>query len=478
MTAAASSFASASVLVVGDVIFDRYWSGPVTRISPEAPVPVVRITASEDRPGGAANVAMNVASLGAKATLIGVTGTDEAATRIAEMLEGRGVRCGLTPVPGFTTVTKLRVLSQHQQLIRLDFEEIDASVRPEQLLRDFRAHLADVATVILSDYAKGCLQDVEALIQTARTSGKPVIVDPKGRDFARYRGATVVTPNLKELQQVVGPCGGEAEIVERARGLCAEFDLDALLVTRGEQGMTLVPARSAAVHLATEAREVYDVTGAGDTVVAVLGAAIAAGYDLEHATALANTAAGIVVGRLGAASVTAAELGAARHPPPTSPGSAVTEEELLVLMAAARARGERIVMTNGCFDVVHAGHVHYLEEARRLGDRLIVAVNDDGSVARLKGLGRPLHPLAQRTAVLAALRAVDWVVSFGEDTPRRLICRVAPDVLVKGGDYAPQAIAGADCVRARGGRVVVLGYVAGCSTSRILAELAHPPLPA
>lgn len=478
MTAPTLSFASASVLVVGDVILDRYWSGPVARISPEAPVPVVRVVASEDRPGGAANVAMNVASLGARVTLIGVTGTDEAASRISEILERRGVRCALTPVPGLTTVTKLRVLSQHQQLIRLDFEDPVLAREPEEPFQDYRAYLPEAAVVILSDYAKGCLQGVERLIQAGRDLGKPVIVDPKGRDFARYGGATVVTPNLKEFQAVAGPCGSEAEIVDRARRLCADLDIQALLITRGEQGMTLVPRYGEVTHLAAEAREVYDVTGAGDTAVAVLGTALAAGYELGRATALANTAAGVVVGKLGAASVTPTELEAGSQHALTHGEAVVTEEILLRFVDGARARGERIVMTNGCFDVIHAGHVRYLEEARRLGDRLIVAVNDDASVSRLKGPGRPVHPLAQRLSVLAGLRAVDWVVPFSEGTPRRLICRVVPDVLVKGGDYTLEQIVGSDCVMARGGRVVTLGYLSGCSTSRIVEQLSHPPLSA
>lgn len=470
------SLASASVLVVGDVILDRYWSGPVARISPEAPVPVVRVTVREERPGGAANVAMNIASLGAKATLIGVTGTDEAAERVSEVLVGRGVRCVFTPVPGLTTVTKLRVLSQHQQLIRLDIEEQELRGVPESLFGDFEICLREAAVVVLSDYAKGCLQGVERFIRACRVSGKPVVVDPKGYDFTRYRGATVVTPNLKEFEEIAGRCASPTEIVERARNVITDLDAKALLITRGEQGMTLVPRHGNATHLAAEAREVYDVTGAGDTVVAMLGTALAAGYDLGQATALANTAAGIVVGKVGAATVTLAELEAGWNDALTREGTIVTEETLLHVLAGVRARGQRIVMTNGCFDLIHAGHVRYLQEARRLGDRLIVAVNDDASVARLKGRGRPVHPLARRMAVLAALRSVDWVVPFSEDTPRQLICRVAPDVLVKGGDYAPEEIAGSDCVTARGGRVVPLGYLEGCSTSHILEQLLRSTL--
>ena len=467
------SFHTASVLVVGDVILDRYWSGATTRVSPEAPVPVVRITEREDRPGGAGNVAVNVASVGARVTLIGITGVDEAAQRVLEQLRKHGVTCALTRVEGFTTVTKLRVLSQHQQLLRLDFEDPSAIPKRDGLTHDFCHHLPAADIVILSDYAKGALTDAHTLIKLARDAGKPVVVDPKGRDFTRYAGATIVTPNLKELCAVVGPCASEDEIIAKARNLCSAMDLEALLVTRGEHGMTLIPRHGEAYHLEAKARAVYDVTGAGDTVVAVLATGLAARFDLQRATALANVAAGLVVAKLGAAAVTVAEIEASWNGAGATDGAVVTEEALIERIALARGRGERIVMTNGCFDVLHAGHVRYLGEARKLGSRLVVAVNDDASVARLKGAGRPVNPLEQRIAVLAALKPVDWVVPFSEDSPRRLISRVSPDVLVKGGDYPVTEIAGHDCVTAAGGQVVTLRYQEGCSTSRILSELAR-----
>jgi D-beta-D-heptose 7-phosphate kinase/D-beta-D-heptose 1-phosphate adenosyltransferase len=464
-------FNSARVLVAGDIMLDRYWFGTTTRISPEAPVPVVRVEAMEERPGGAANVAMNVVSLGAQATLLGITGADEAAESLERQLALRGVECVWSRPAGFTTVTKLRVLSQHQQLIRLDFEEPVQPSTNSDLLENFKArlHIADV--VVLSDYAKGCLQDPAAFIARAREAGKPVIVDPKSADFSRYRGATLVTPNLKEFQMVAGNCADESALVEKARELCEQFDLSALLVTRGEHGMTLVPRTQEPVHLPARAREVFDVTGAGDTVVAVLAASLAAGHDLVHATALANTAAGIVVGKLGAATVTLDELHAALHEPVEDVSIVLDEESLLAQARAARLRGETIVMTNGCFDILHAGHIHYLTEAKKLGDRLIVAVNDDASVARLKGPSRPVNPLEQRMAVLAGLKAVDWVVPFSEDTPQRLICRVLPDVLVKGGDYTPEQVAGGDCVVAAGGKVRILNFVEGCSSSKIIESV-------
>ncbi|MGH8565751.1 MAG: bifunctional D-glycero-beta-D-manno-heptose-7-phosphate kinase/D-glycero-beta-D-manno-heptose 1-phosphate adenylyltransferase HldE [Gammaproteobacteria bacterium] len=471
----ARAFRSASILVVGDVILDRYWSGAAGRISPEAPVPVVHVTESEERPGGAANVAVNVAALGAGVTLIGVTGTDEAAGVLADRLEALRVRCRFTRIAGSTTV-KLRVLSQHQQLIRLDFEHPHPTHNEvgdgmEQLFEDFRSALSGAQIVVLSDYAKGSLANVERIIDVARGEDKPIVVDPKGRDFSRYRGATVLTPNAKELEAVVGECAGRDELIDKGRRLCGALGLAALLVTCGERGMWLIPREGEETEFPAKAREVYDVTGAGDTVVAVLATALAAGQDLKDATALANSAAGIVVGKLGAASVSVEELAAALDDEADAAAGIVSENVLIGLVARARLRGETVVMTNGCFDILHAGHVGYLAEARALGDRLVVAVNDDASVGRLKGPGRPLNPLAQRLAVLAGLRSVDWVVPFPEDTPERLICRVRPEVLVKGGDYRPEEIAGHGCVTDGGGRVITLPLVPGCSSTRVLTAL-------
>ncbi len=471
MTRTVPDFSQAAVLVVGDLMLDRYWHGPASRISPEAPVPVVHVREVEERPGGAGNVALNLASLGVDVRLVALTGDDEAATVLAEKLGAAGVDCRFQRCPQHPTVTKLRVLSRHQQLIRLDFEQPFAPDDAQALVATAEAALDGVGAVILSDYGKGALGAVDRLIQAARARGLPVLVDPKGSDFGRYRGATCITPNLAEFEQVVGSCPDEATLVARGQRLMEALALEALLVTRGEQGMTLLRPGRPEFHLPTQAREVYDVTGAGDTVISVLAAALAAGEPWEAATALANLAAGLVVGKLGTATVSVPELRRAVHEMSDSGGGVVNEEQLLLAVADARAHGERIVMTNGCFDILHAGHVAYLEAARRLGDRLVVAVNDDDSVRRLKGAGRPINPLERRMAVLAGLASVDWVVPFSEDTPERLICRVRPDVLVKGGDYRPEDIAGGDCVRAAGGEVRVLGFEDGCSTSAIIRAI-------
>jgi D-beta-D-heptose 7-phosphate kinase/D-beta-D-heptose 1-phosphate adenosyltransferase len=471
MKAQLPAFESGRVLVVGDVMLDRYVSGDTSRISPEAPVPVVRVEREEERPGGAGNVALNIAALGSKAEALCVTGDDAAARVLEERLSGAGVDCLFQRLPGFPTITKLRVLSRHQQLIRLDFEDGFAGFDDARLVMAFEERLGETDVVVLSDYGKGTLRPIRRLIDAARAAGKPVLVDPKNRDFSIYRGATLITPNLNEFEAVVGPCADEAELVDKGTALLGQQDLEALLITRGEHGMTLLREGCPELHLPARAREVFDVTGAGDTVIAVLAAALAAGKDLPSATALANTAAGIVVGKLGAATVSVPELRRALQDGQEIGSGVLSEDQLMVAVADARDHGETIVMTNGCFDILHAGHVAYLEESKRLGDRLIVAVNTDESVVRLKGPGRPVNPVERRMAVLAALASVDWVAPFSEETPERLICRVAPDYLVKGGDNRPEDIPGAKCVNDNGGRVLVMTYLDGVSTTRLIETI-------
>lgn len=465
-------FDSSRVLVVGDVMLDRYWHGSTSRISPEAPVPVVSINDEEARAGGAGNVALNSAVLGAKSYLLGLAGPDSAADQIERMLEERGVACSLQRVEGSKTITKLRILSRHQQLIRLDFEDHFPRWDFDALLAAFNGLLDRVDVVILSDYAKGVLRRSADLVEAARRAGKQVVIDPKGTDFERYRGATIITPNLQEFEAVVGRCQGDAEIVAKAERLRQQLELDAVLVTRSEKGMTLVANGYEPLHLHTRAHEVYDVTGAGDTVVATLGAAIGAGVPLPEAVALANLAAGVVVGKLGTATVTIAELmSALKSEGRSTPSGYCAEDELIVMIAGAKAKGERVVMTNGCFDILHPGHVDYLERARALGDRLVVAINDDDSVRRLKGKSRPINPLATRARMLLALSCVDWVVAFSEDTPERLYCRALPDILVKGGDYSEDAVAGGECVKAAGGQVRILDLLQGHSTTDLIARI-------
>lgn len=468
MKLALPNLASTTVMVVGDVMLDRYWQGTTSRISPEAPVPIVHVVHEEDRPGGAANVALNIIALGAGAALIGATGDDANADTLQTKLESVGVDCRFQRVLGVPTVTKLRVLSRRQQLIRLDFEAGFPHFDDRLLRRQVEDLLPRVGAMVVSDYGKGALVELGALIDAARAAQVPTIVDPKNPDFSVYRGATLVTPNLAEFEAATGPCPDEATLIERGLEIIEANQLEGILVTRGEQGMTLLRPSQPELHLPAKAREVYDVTGAGDTVVATIATALAAGCALPEAVAIANIAAGIVVAKVGTATLSISELAAGLDADSGSQGGLVNPAQLAVAVEAARANGERIVMTNGCFDILHAGHVSYLQQARALGDRLIVAVNDDASVRRLKGPGRPINALEQRMAVLAAMTAVDWVVPFSDDTPERLICDICPDVLVKGGDYSPEQIAGAPCVKEAGGRVTILPFVDGCSTTAIL----------
>jgi D-beta-D-heptose 7-phosphate kinase/D-beta-D-heptose 1-phosphate adenosyltransferase len=328
-----------------------------------------------------------------------------------------------------------------------------------------------VDVVVLSDYNKGTLVDTAEMITRARAAQVPVLVDPKGTDFGKYRGASLITPNLSEFEAVVGPCGSDDELVAKAAKLMQTLDFGAVLVTRSEKGMTLVSVDAQALHLPTSAVSVSDVTGAGDTVISTLAAALAAGADLPEACHLANVAAGIVVTKVGTSTVTRAELAATLAAQDLRGSAVLTQEQLLLAVANARHRGENIVMTNGCFDILHAGHVAYLNTAAQLGDRLIVAVNSDDSVRRLKGEERPVNPLDRRMQVLAGLSAVDWVVDFADDTPEALIASVLPDVLVKGGDYQVEDIAGHRQVIDNGGRVDILPYEQGCSTTAIIAAL-------
>lgn len=463
-------FDKARVVVVGDVMLDRYWQGPTCRISPEAPVPVVRVCGRDDHPGGAGNVALNVTSLGAPVWLLGITGDDEAADSLTTRLEAAGVYCDFVRLKDTPTITKLRVISQHQQLIRLDFEEpftaLDANL-PGRL----SVLLDNADTLIVSDYGKGTLSNIQELIQLTRKRNIPILVDPKGQDFTRYRGATVITPNLHEFEAVVGPCASEKELVTKGHKLRETLMLDALLITRGEHGMTLLSGDGKELHLPARAREVFDVTGAGDTVIATLAAALASGESLPSAAALANIAAGIVVAKLGTATVSLPELRRAVNATQGSERGAMTREQLMIALADARAHGEKIVFTNGCFDIIHAGHVGYLEQAKELGDRLVLAINGDESVARLKGKGRPINTVERRMTVLAGLEAVDWVVSFDEDTPESLLEQLQPDILVKGGDYGIDGVVGADIVTAYGGEVAVLDFLENCSTTAIMQKI-------
>ncbi len=465
-------FSTTRILIAGDIMLDRYWTGGTARISPEAPVPVVNVNSTEDRPGGAANVAINAATLGAKVTLLGLCGNDDNAGILEQRLSLHGISHKLVRCEGYDTITKLRVMSRNQQLLRLDFEKSFAEADKAALTQAFYAALPEHDLVVLSDYAKGCLTDAQAFIQAAKEAGKQVIIDPKGNDFSRYAGATLITPNRAELEAVKGKADTEEVLAAQVESLRDSLSLESVLLTRSEQGMTLFKQGDSPFHLPAKAKEVYDVTGAGDTVVSVLAVSMAAGSSMADACVLANLAASIVVGKSGTSTVSTTELAVALGEQASHlDGGVMTEEQLRLAMKQSRHRGERIVMTNGCFDILHAGHVSYLQAAAKLGDRLIVAVNDDASVSRLKGPGRPVNNVSRRMAVLAGLAAVDWVVPFSEDTPQRLIAGLLPDILVKGGDYKVEEIAGGKEVMENGGEVRVLHFEEGVSTTRIISQI-------
>jgi D-beta-D-heptose 7-phosphate kinase / D-beta-D-heptose 1-phosphate adenosyltransferase len=467
MLTAIPDFSKARVLVVGDVMLDRYWSGKAARISPEAPVPVVHVKTIEDRIGGAGNVALNIAKLGAKVTLLGVIGDDDEGKAIKRLLEAEGVGCEFVVEKSARSICKLRVMAQHQQLIRIDFEDSPLKFDGDAFSTQLRRHLAEHDVLVFSDYGKGTLANVATHIQEAKLAGLKVLVDPKGVDYQRYAGADVITPNLAELQAVVGICINEQDLLEKGREFLRHHNIPTLLLTRGEAGMTLIQEHQ--THsLPAQAKDVFDVTGAGDTVIAVMALSVAIEMPLSESMYLANLAGGVVVGKLGTSTVSMVELSRAMHGERGSQYGIVSEDELALLIASAKANGERIIMTNGCFDLLHAGHVTYLQQAKALGNRLIVAVNSDASVRQLKGDTRPINGLQARMEVLAALACVDWVVSFKEETPERLYCKLLPDVIVKGGDYTAGTVAGGDCVIKAGGEVKILQFVEGQSTTAMI----------
>jgi D-beta-D-heptose 7-phosphate kinase/D-beta-D-heptose 1-phosphate adenosyltransferase len=462
------------VLIVGDLMLDRYVSGDVSRISPEAPIPVLAATSSEEMLGGAGNVAFNLRSMEAQVDLVGVIGNDGWGRRLRELFEESGIgTAGLVVDQERPTTLKTRMVSGVQQMLRVDWEDSSAvsGAALEEVLERAQKLVANCGAVVLSDYGKGTLTDavLSTVIAAARVAGVPVLVDPKGTDFSRYRGATLITPNRKEAEGALGRklvdledvAKGAQELIETAR-------LDTAIITLGAEGIYYRTKDGVEGREATRARAVFDVTGAGDTVVAHLALYHAVGYELGTAVALANHAAGVVVGRFGAGGVTRRELLAKLRESTPQVGKVLGAGELDDVLAAWRSEGKRIVFTNGCFDIIHTGHVNYLRFSRSHGDVLIVGVNDDASVSRLKGPTRPVNPVGDRMEVLAAMEMVDAVVSFEEDTPANIIERVSPDVLVKGEDWADKGVVGRDWVEKHGGQVVLAPMVAGRSTTNIL----------
>ena len=471
------TFAGKTVLVLGDVMLDRFIYGAVDRISPEAPVPVIAVEKETAMLGGAGNVARNVAALGAKAVLIGLVGQDDAGAALRGMIDAEpGLEAELVVDPARRTTEKVRYISGSHQMLRVDREDRGAG-DAATLLAAFTAHLASADVVVLSDYAKGVLTAdvVRGAIDAARAAGKPVIVDPKSRDFARYDGATLIKPNRKEAAEATGITENSDEASEDAGAaiLAMAPGLDAALITRGGAGMTLSVRGQPPLHLPATAIEVFDVSGAGDTVAATLALSVAAGAGLADAAHLANLAGGLVVAKLGTDVVTAAELTARAVSAQGEPGEIkiADREEAKAIVEGWRARGLKVGFTNGCFDLLHPGHVSLLSQAKAACDRLIVGLNTDASVSKLKGPTRPVQKEQGRATVLASLSSVDLVVLFGEETPLALIEAFHPDVLVKGADYTVETVVGSDIVLGYGGKVVLADLKQGQSTTNLIARM-------
>ncbi len=476
LTTIVGKFEGLHVWVAGDLMLDEYVSGRVERISPEAPIPVVHVRDAQNRLGGATNVARQIAALGARVSLCGAVGKDDT----GDFLLGRCAEKGIdTPavarLQGYQTTRKLRILGHGQQLLRLDWEELrpcsaEISTELVGVLREGPA--PDV--IVLSDYAKGFLTDetINLLLAEATKYGVPVLVDPKRHDLAAYQGATVITPNLRELEAATGLKLKEAEIdavAEAARGVIGDGLFAAVIVTMGERGMLVVPAAADHITISGQRRAVFDVTGAGDTAIAVIALSLAAGADLADAARIANTAAGIAVGEVGAVSVSSEEIVSALRRRNT--GKILDREQLTEQVEAWHLQNRRVVFTNGCFDLLHIGHLTLLREAAQLGDALVLAINSDDSVRRLKGDKRPLVPEAERAALLAALDCVDAVTIFDEDTPLETLEAIHPDILVKGQDYLPHEVVGRELVESYGGRLELVPLLPEHSTSDLVEKI-------
>ena len=472
-----------TVLILGDVMLDTWIYGHVERISPEAPVPVLRPDRRREMPGGAGNVARNIAALGGRAFLVGVIGNDASGVRLRQLAEGQSSSPGTIELrvvvsPHLPTIHKTRFVAAGQQVLRVD-EEIVSPVEDDtaaQLLRHFERALPEAEAVILSDYAKGVLTDpvLERAIGAAIAARKTLIADPKSRDFSRYRGVTVLTPNRLETLNATGiDCTSDAKAEEAGRVVLATTNSDAILITRGADGVSVIPRAGGATHIGARARSVFDVSGAGDTLVATLALSLASGESVADAARLANCAAGIVVEKVGTATISSRELNDALHEPRHGPERAkiLPLEGVMEHIARWRAGGVRIGFTNGCFDLLHPGHVMLLAKARAACDRLIVGLNSDGSVKRLKGANRPIQNEVARTIVMASLASVDLVVLFEEDTPIRLIEAIRPDLLVKGSDYAEEDVVGASFVRSYGGKIFLVPVETGHSTSEMVSRI-------
>ncbi len=461
------------VLVIGDLMLDTYHIGGVKRISPEAPVPVVQVKRSFSVLGGAANVARNLIGLGATPMVVGIVGNDTNGGVIREMFSDLKVDCSLVISPD-PTITKVRIIGNDQQVVRIDFEQDNTKISADvecALLRSIEKRIAKCDIVVISDYGKGlCTERIcREIIELAAKAKKAVVIDPKGSDWEKYRNASIITPNLKELADVAmcDVINDDHDVERCATPILERYGIGALLVTRSDKGMSYISGEDKQI-IATEAREVFDVSGAGDTVVATLAAALGAGFTAMESIHLSNKAAGVVVGKMGTSPILFQELKRELMIYNASNDKVITVERITELMTLLSERKGRVVFTNGCFDILHCGHVTYLEQAKSMGDILILGLNSDASVRRLKGEGRPVNDELSRASVMAALKCVDYVVIFDEDTPLEVIKAIRPDILAKGGDYAIEDIVGREYAK----KTVTIPFVEGFSTTSTISKLS------
>ena len=458
-----------TILVVGDIILDEYLGGVIDRISPEAPVPVVHVKETSYKLGGAANVASNLKALGCKVILLGIVGDDFVGGKITELLAAEGIEAALVKSKK-PSIRKTRIIGRSSHMLRLDYEEYYDKADAAELETNFNSIIKKVDSCIFSDYAKGTLQDVTHLIKIAKQANKLVFTDPKHADFAVYAGSDFITPNSKEMAAMLQVAYDSSEWLPTLKSKMQKHNIANVLYTRGKAGMSLITSGDDIISVNAIAAEVFDVTGAGDTVIATLAALITADFEYKNAVTIANYAAGFVVKRQGTAQVRVNDL---LHLLQVNIPNETIAEDIVADVRAAKEEGYKIVMTNGCFDILHAGHVRYLEQAKMQGDKLIVAINSDESVSRLKGPSRPINKIDNRVTVLQALGCVDWVVVFDEDTPKNIITAISPDVLVKGSDYKVSEIVGADYVQSYGGIVGTIDLVPDLSTSNVVKKIAE-----
>jgi len=469
-------FSPVQVLVVGDIMLDQYIWGEVTRISPEAPVPVVRIARRTTALGGAGNVASNLAGLGAGVSLLGLKGADLHGKTLTDHLRQRAIQDWCLVREDMPTITKTRVMGQNQQLMRLDEEHPPAPGIEVTLVERFQEAVRPGNLVILSDYGKGLLTPgfCRKVIQSCREMGLPLLVDPKGRDWTLYRGALCLTPNTRELAQAAGVTATDAPtLIKAAQDLCFGLDIERILLTRGSQGMILIQRDGDPLSIPTQSKEVFDVSGAGDTVISCLTACLGAGLDWPQATRVANIAAGVVVSKLGTHPIDREELNQVLSHYPMHNPKITTRQSARNRVASWQDQDQRVVFTNGCFDLLHPGHIKLLQEAARHGNRLVVGLNSDASVSRLKGPSRPILTEHDRATLLSALECVDLVVIFDQDTPLELITELRPDILVKGGDYRLDQVVGRDAVESFGGKVVLVDLIHGVSTTDVVQNIVN-----